>query len=187
MKFNFFILLSFCVFFLACKQNTNQPTAETALTPTTAQENIPKIESEPIPVTPNTETPTLIQETPLTAYAQQFFTGAYWHYEAAIVIKAPEKGKAYIGKWIKLNVDNTLETGFYDGEITSGNWIVDESKNIITLVENGPVPVYNEWKIKTSSSSDAIMIWVGTKRFNQNNTQIKMIKYHEKPKKAQEN
>ena len=101
----------------------------------------------------------------------------------AIVIKAPEKGKAYIGKWVKLNADNTLETGFYDGEVTTGNWMVDEGKNIITLVENGATPTYSEWTIKTSSSSDDIMIWVGTKRFNQNNTQIKMIRYHDKPTK----
>lgn len=181
MKFKLFLLFVLFYSITACKQDVKQ--SATMEITSSETESIPKIESEPIPITPNTEAPTLKQATPLTAYAQQFYTSAYWHYDAAIVIKAPEKSKDYIGKWVKLNPDHTLETGFYDGAIKSGNWILDESKNIITLVENGKQPVYSEWKVKTSSSSDAIMIWVGTKRFNQNNTQIKMLKYNEKPQK----
>ena len=181
MKFNFFFISILSCFIFACKETPKTTTTE--VIPTT-EEVIPKIESEPIPVIPNQETPDLVQTTPLTAHAQQFFTNTYWHYEAAVVVKNPEKGKAYAGKWIKLNADNTLETGYFDGPVTKGNWILDEGKNIITFVENGAQPVYNEWKIKTSSSSDAIMIWIGSKRFNQNNIQIKMIRYNEKPSKA---
>jgi len=183
MNFKIFIFLFIATSFFACKEAPKK-TAE-AESPITTKEVIPKIESEPIPITSNGEAPVLQQATPLTAYAQQFYTGVYWHYEAAVVVKDLEKGKAYIGKWVKLNADNTLETGFYDGTVTKGNWIVDEGKNILTLVENGTQPVYSEWKVKTSSSSDAIMIWVGTKRFNQNNTQIKMMRYLEKPTKVQ--
>lgn len=181
MKFNFlFIFILSCSIF-ACKETPKNTTKVES--PTTTKVVPPEMESDPIPVTPNLETPTLQQEKPLTAYTQQFYTNAYWHYEAAIVIKNPEKGKAYIGKWVKLNADNTLETGFFDGPVTKGNWMIDEEKNIITLVENGATPTYSEWKVKTSSSSDLIMIWIGTQRFNQNNTQIKMIRYQEKPKK----
>lgn len=181
MRIHLFISLLSILFFLGCKETPK----DTAIveTPTT-KEVIPKIESEPIPLNPNQETPDLVQATPLTAYAQQFFTNTYWHYEAAVVVKNPEKGKAYIGKWVKLNADNTLETGFFDGPVTKGNWILDEGKNIITFVENGTQPVYSEWQVKTSSSSDAIMIWIGTKRFNQNNIQIKMIRYNQKPSKG---
>lgn len=178
MKRHFSILLCMFFAFFACKETPKNTTPEEI--PTT-KEVFPEIESQPIPVNSTQETPDLVQATPLTAYAQQFFTNIYWHYEAAVVVKNPEKGKAYIGKWIKLNADNTLETGFFDGPVTKGNWILDEGKNVITFVENGTQPVYNEWQIKTSSSSDAIMIWIGTKRFNQNNIQIKMIRYNEKP------
>jgi len=181
MKVHFSILLFLVFSFFACKETPENTT--TVETPTT-KEIPPEMESDPIPVVPNKETPALQQATPLTAYAQQFFTNIYWHYEAAIVVRNPDKGKAYIGKWIKLNADNTLETGFYDGPVTKGNWILDEGKNILTMVENSSQPTYSEWQIKTSSSSDAIMIWIGTQRFNQNNTQIKMIRYQDKPTKG---
>ena len=187
MKFNIFILSLICLLNFSCKEATPSKTTTDTPPSTPSEEAIPKIESEPIPVTQNSEEPDLTQTSPLTTYAQQFFTKFYWHYEAAVVVKAPEKGKAYIGKWIKLNEDNSLETGFYDGAVTTGKWILDEGKNIITLVENDVTPAYSEWTIKTSSSSDDIMIWVGTKRFHQNNTQIKMIRYHEKPAKKEVN
>jgi len=105
------------------------------------------------------------------------------HYKAAVVIKDADKGKSYQGKWIQLSPDNTLTTGYYDGAEKSGRWAIDEAKNIITLVEGTTLPTYSEWTIKTSSSSDDIMIWVGTKRFGTNNTQIKMIRYMDKPLK----
>lgn len=183
MKFKSFILFLFCISIIACKDTSTQTAATETQTFSPPAENIPKIESEPLTVKPNTETPTLQQEPPLTAYAQQFYTNVYWHFEAAVVIKDLEKGKAYIGKWIKFNADNTLESGFYDGPVNTGNWVVDEGKNVLTIVENGQQAEYSEWRVKTSSSSDAIMIWIGTNRFNQNNTQIKLIRYHEKPTK----
>ena len=123
----------------------------------------------------------LQQKQPLSAYAQQHFATQYWHYDAAVVLNDFEKGKEYYGKWVKLNPDHTLETGFYDGPVTAGRWTLDEETDIITIVEEGEQPTYSEWKVKTSSSSDAIMIWVGTSRFGQNNTQIKMLKYSGKP------
>ena len=174
--------LLFYLCLIACQETTTQ--AETVESPPTATTStFPQIDSDPLPVRKNTENAAIQQTTPLTAYAKQFYTNAYWHYDAAIVIKNPAKGKEYIGKWIKFNPDNTLETGFYDGEVTTGNWALDEGKNLITFVENGASPSYSEWQVKTSSSSDAIMIWVGTKRFNQNNTQIKMLRYNHKPSK----
>ncbi|MFK7982521.1 MAG: hypothetical protein AB8G86_21250 [Saprospiraceae bacterium] len=182
MRIHLFICLLSTLLFMACKETPKNTTTVEKVS--TTKEIPPEMESDPIPVSPNLEMPELQQAIPLTAYAQQFFTNTYWHYEAAVVIKNPERGKDYIGKWIKLNADNTLETGFYDGPVTKGNWILDEGKNIITFVENDAQSVYNEWQVKTSSSSDAIMIWIGTKRFNQNNIQIKMLRYNDKPSKG---
>ena len=124
-----------------------------------------------------------VQHKPLSANAIRFYTNLIWHYEAAIVINKPEKNKDYIGKWIKFNPDQTLETGFYEGPVSKGKWVLDESNNRLTILEKGSHPTYSEWNIKTSSSSDAVMVWVGTKRFGLNNTQIKMQRNNEKPQK----
>ncbi len=184
---NFKWMLYFAVILIgtACQQNQSN----------SAVASEPKAPETPVPAP--TETPKaiaktsteavagaeVIQEKPLTAYAKQFYTRLLWRYEAAVVTNDLEKGKAYNGKWIKLNPDNTLMSGYYQEEGQRGSWALDEEKNVLTIVEGGERPVYSEWKVQTSSSSDAIMIWVGTRRFGMNNTQIKLLTYNEKPVK----
>lgn len=167
-------VLCLCVLLtiLACQQN--EKTDNSSETPKIAE----------TPATPSaTPDAKVIQKSPLTAYAKQFYATALWHFDAAVVTNDLEKGKMYEGKWIKFNPDNTLTTGFYEEEGTPGSWAIDEGTNILTIVEGGERPTYSEWKVQTSTSSDAIMIWVGTRRFGLNNTQIKLLKYSVKPEK----
>lgn len=175
----------FCAILLvgtACQQN--QSNNETTATP-----QVPATPKTAEPVTPSAPTATtsvaggaeVIQKTPLTEYAKQFYTKTLWRFEAAVVTNNLEKGKDFEGKWIKLNPDNTLTSGFYEEEGQTGSWALDEGTNVLTIVEGGERPVYSEWKVQTSASSDAIMIWVGTRRFGLNNTQIKLLTYNEKP------
>ena len=177
MKIHLIALLITSLLLFACQNNTTETTNREAL-PTTP-ESTPTVAS---PTSPS-DTSELKQVPPLTEWAKQFFGNGLWHYEAAVVINDPEKSKSYTGKWIKLHPNNTLETAYYDGTITTGSWMIEEANNILTILENGERPTYSEWKVRTSSSSDAIMIWVGTKRFGLNNTQIKMLRYNVKPTK----
>jgi len=169
--------------FVACQQNQSNNAAATQPkdpeTPTTAQPTAPTAETKPS--TPAVAGAEVIQQSPLTEYAKQFYTRMLWRYEAAVVTNDLEKGKAYNGKWIKFNPDNTLMSGFYEDKGQPGSWALDEGTNVLTIVEGGERPVYSEWKVQTSASSDAIMIWVGTRRFGMNNTQIKLLTYNEKP------
>jgi hypothetical protein len=178
--------LIFCVFFFLFSACKNEKTAAKQ-TDTTNNEavKVQKSENKNTPAPPSIPTTELKQEQPLSAYAVQFYTNLLWQYETAIVINDDEKGKEYQGKWIKFKPDNTIETGFYDGPIKTGRWALNEGTNVLTIVEDGAHPTYTEWKIKTSSSSNAIMVWVGTKRFGLNNTQIKMIRHSELPKRAE--
>ncbi len=125
----------------------------------------------------------ITQQRPLTAYIKKKMTEGIWHYETAIVVGKPEQQKAYKGKWIQFNPDNTVLTGFYEEEGHAGTWVYDEGKDILTVLEGGERPNYNQWKIQFSSNSDDLAIWVGTKRFQNNNTQIKMLRRAGKPKK----
>lgn len=177
MYFLCFILASF----IACNQNAaidNPSTPETPTLPTPSANNTAPIKSEA------PEESALVQERPLTAHATKFYTNLLWHYEAAVVINNPEGGKEYTGKWVKFNPDNTLETAFYDGAITPGRWIIDEEKNLLTILEGGERPTLTQWKVQGSSSSDAIMILVGTKKYANNATQIKMMRYNGVPVKV---
>ncbi len=175
MKKKMYFLCFVVISLIACnQQKTNTNTPSSPKTPTVStpsvDEDIPTQSTAP-------DITALVQEKPLTEYAKQFYTNLLWHYEAAVVVNNPEKAKSYTGKWIKFNPDNTLETAFYDGTVTLGRWVIDEEKNILTLLEGGERPTLSQWTVKSSSSSDAIMILVGTKKYANNSTQIKMIRY----------
>jgi len=167
---------------IACNQTkTENPTVTIPVSPSLPTPSDNKSASTPSPAL---EASTLVQEKPLTEHAKQFYTNLLWHYEAAVVINDPEKGKEYAGKWVKFKPDNTLETAFFNGPITLGRWTIDEEKNILTLLEGGERPTLTQWKVQSSSSSDAIMILVGTKKYANNATQIKMMRYSGIPVKG---
>jgi len=181
MKKKMYLLCFMLTILVACNQQKkptdNPSTPEASTLPTPADNKEAPIRSEAL------DASELIQERPLSAHATQFYTNLLWHYEAAVVINNPEGGKEYLGKWVKFNPDNTLETAFYDGAISQGRWIIDEAKNVLTILEGGERPTLTQWKVQSSSSSDAIMIFVGTKKYANNATQIKMMRYNGIPVK----
>jgi len=166
---------------IACNQQKTEAT--TPSTPNSPSLPSPSTNKEASIKSEAPEASALIQEKPLSAHATKFYTNLLWHYEAAVVINNSAGGKEYTGKWVKFNPDNTLETAFYDGAISKGRWIIDEDKNIITILEGGERPTLTQWKVQSSSSSDAIMIFIGTKKYANNATQIKMMRYNGIPAK----
>lgn len=161
------------------KELIQQATTKEEAKPTTFTEKAKSILTTP--AAPNQGE--ITQQQPLTTYIKKKMIEGVWHYETAIVVGKPEKQKEYKGKWIKFNPDNTVLTGFYEEEGHPGTWVYDEGKDILTVLEGGERPNYNQWKVQFSSNSDDLVIWVGTKRFQNNNTQIKMLRRPEKPKK----
>ena len=184
MKKKMYFLCFVVASLIACnQQKTNTEQAAIPITPSPTPTS-----SENKAMTTQTaalDASALVQEKPLTEHAKQFYTNLLWRYEAAVVINDPEKAKAYTGKWVKFNPDNTLETAFYDGTVTLGRWIIDEEKEILTILEGGERPTLSQWKVKGSSSSDAIMIFIGTKKYANNATQIKMMRYKSAPVKIE--
>jgi len=182
MKKKMYLLCFILASFVACNQEnsatTTPSTPSSPSLPSPSANNSAPIESEAL------DESALVQEKPLTVHATKFYTNLLWHYEAAVVINNPDAGKEYTGKWVKFNPDNTLETGFYDGAVTKGRWIVEEEQNILTILEGGERPTLTQWKVQSSSSSDAIMIFVGTKKYANNATQIKMMRYSGIPVKG---
>lgn len=154
----------------ATGQVTTETTAKTPSPPSVAQVAPPGVDA-------------IQQKQPLTAYIKKKMTEKLWHYETAIVINQPEKSKIYKGKWVKFNPDNTLVSGFYEEEGQTGRWVYDEGNDILTIIEGGERPNYAQWNVKFSSNTDDMVIWVGTTRFQNNSTQIKMLRMPEKPKK----
>ena len=174
--FNYFASIAIILLIVtACQTQETNTTATVESTPTS-----------PVapPATSNSLSPiveAIQQEQPLTAYIKKKMTEQLWHYETAIVIKQPEKSKAYVGKWVKFNPDNTLLSGYFGEEGDIGRWVYDEANDILTVVEGGERPSYSQWNVKFSSNTDDVVIWVGTSKFQNNNTQIKMLRKAEKP------
>ena len=173
-----------CVLFLwtACQNNSTTPEIKQTTSAAMAEKQV----ATPTPTAPSTPLPNIsdIQQTqPLTVYMQKKMAEQIWHYETAVVIENPEKSKSYKGKWVKFNPDNTLLSGFYDAEGSPGRWVYDEGKDILTVMEGGERPNYTQWKVKFSENTNDVQIWVGTPRFQNNNTQIKMLRSNRKPVK----
>ena len=184
MKKKRFLLLHLSLLLVlgACKNEAS--TSENAATTATTATAVPTNPSPPIPVLPEVEA--INQKQPLTTYMINKMTKDLWHYSAVVVINNPEKSKSYFGKWIKFNADNTILHGFYGEAGDKGRWAYDEGKDIITIAEGGNRPAYSQWKVQTSSNSDNLLIWVGTTRFQNNGTQMKMVRRAEKPMKNEE-
>jgi len=165
----------------ACQNNSTAPATKqnVSTSVTAAKETTP-----PKPIAPNTPLPNISdiqQPQPLTVYMQKQMAEKIWHYKTAIVINDEEKSKAYNGKWVQFNPDNTLMSGYYQEAGSPGRWVYDEGKDILTVMEGGERPNYTQWKVKFSENTNDVQIWVGTTRFQNNSTQIKMMRYDRKP------
>ncbi len=190
MKIIVLSLLSIFFLLTSCQNTTEKEVViskESISKPTIKKEVKPATFTEQAKSTlTNTSAPNpgeITQKQPLTAYIKKKMTEGIWHYETAIIVGKPEMQKAYKGKWIQFNPDNTILSGFYEEEGHAGTWVYDEGKDILTVLEGGERPNYTQWKLQFSSNSDDLVIWIGTKRFQNNNTQIKMLRGVTKPKK----
>jgi hypothetical protein len=106
-----------------------------------------------------------------------FLTTGYWYVEAYVKINDPEASQANRGRWYKFNPDGTFSNGKYKGISAKGVWTYDPQTALIFL-DSEKQDQIGEWKIQMGKSG-AVMILVGTERFQQNSIQMKLENYIE--------
>jgi hypothetical protein len=163
----FFLLLIGALF--ACK---NDPPAETGAEETSATETRPITPPEGGPIAGPNKKPSMQTEKLLG-----YLTAGYWYVEAFIKINDPEANAANRGRWYQFAADGTFSSGRYKTAGAGGVWTYDPQNALIFLdAQNDEED--SEWKLQLASDG-SIMIWVGTKRFEQNSIQVKLENYVE--------
>jgi hypothetical protein len=122
--------------------------------------------------------------TPQQQRVIRVLTDKYWSVYALVKIGDKEANKQNQGIWFKFKEDGSYDYGYYGEKIGSGAWSFDGMKATL-LLDSELLGDDREWTLKMSTSED-IMVWVGTERFANNNLQLKLQKYAEIPKSRDE-
>ena len=168
----------------ACQNENTSSTTQDATPETAATTPVTPAAAMPSATSPVSLADGIQQEKPLTVYIKKKMAEKRWHFATVRIINQPEKSKEYKGKWIQFNPDNTLLSGFYEEVGVEGKWVYNEAKDVLTIMEGGERPSFSQWEVQFSSNTDDVSIWVGTARFQNNNTQMKMLRRAEKPKRG---
>ncbi|MEY3369205.1 MAG: hypothetical protein RI973_2360 [Bacteroidota bacterium] len=122
--------------------------------------------------------------TPQQQRVVRVLTDKYWSVYALVKIGDKEANRQNQGTWFKFKEDGSYDYGYYGEKIGSGAWSFDGMKATL-LLDSELLGDDREWTLKMSTSED-IMVWVGTERFANNNLQLKLQKYAEIPKSRDE-
>ncbi len=167
MKASHFLLFISLLLSSSCKEN--KPTDKETL-PNQTQEQKPS--EEVIGVVP-------YEGGIISEQTQNFVEGlttGYWYIAGYVSIKDPENApKENRGRWFQFTADGHLKAGKWKDERTTGTWTYHPSIAVLTLRTEEP-SFQGEYKIRMTKDK-AIMLWIGTERFNQTDIQAKLENY----------
>lgn len=83
------------------------------------------------------------------------------------------------GKWIRFNEDNTYAGGVFEHQTTNGDWTIDE-QGMLHLTPSIRDDRESYWKVRKKDNS---MVWSGTERFGNQNTQLFLVRRHSQPRR----
>ncbi len=166
-----FLLLFFLPFFLltACKNESQDLPKGDDKEQTAARQQSP---DEVIGVVPY-EGGVISEQT--HNFVEGLITG-YWYIAGYVSIKDPENApKKYTGRWYQFTADGHLKAGKWKEEVTKGTWTYHPSIAVLTIRTEDP-DYRGEYKIRMTKDR-AIMLWIGTERFDQTDVQAKLETY----------
>lgn len=83
------------------------------------------------------------------------------------------------GKWIRFNEDNTYAGGVFEHQTTNGDWTIDDA-GMLHLIPSIRDDRESYWKVRKKDNS---MVWSGTERFGNQNTQLFLVRRHSQPRR----
>lgn len=109
-----------------------------------------------------------------------FLTNQLFHYTAGFTVGEKDDGKLFVGHWIDLDSDGTFEKGIYKKTTYTGQWTYDHNVQELTLYPDPDEEKNTQWKVM---SNDDMVVLVGTAKYGDNATQIRLVRHKEKPSK----
>ena len=143
------------LFLIACKPAT-----------TTVQVEIPATtQPDSMAVNPDTST--------LSGHDYAFLTNKLFHYKASSTVGKLSTEQPYAGQWIDLDPDGTFKAGKLKDQTYTGRWGYNNDMKILELRPDGTELARTEWNVM---HNDDMMVWVGTQTYNNNATQIQLVR-----------
>ncbi|MDQ3016268.1 MAG: hypothetical protein M3R25_06075 [Bacteroidota bacterium] len=155
---SFCLLSAFVAFFLfSCKPAS-----------TTVQEETSSPVADSMVVNPNTTSNRISGGHDFT-----FLTNKLYHYKASSSVGKPSTEQPYAGQWIDLDPDGTYKAGTLQQQTHTGKWGYNDEMKVLQLQPNDSNYKPSEWKVM---HNDDMMVWVGTQSYNNNATQIQLVR-----------
>ena len=131
------------------------------------------------PVPPKTNAAPVGKPDPETRRAWSILTVDLWHYDFALsVTETPDKN-IYEGYWIDFEDDFSYVKGYYDKIVAKGYYDYDNDSKILEIIPEEGDDEPSQWTVKTNGE---VIILIGTSKFGNNATQIKLVRERERPK-----
>ena len=100
----------------------------------------------------------------------------YWYVHNLLHMSDKNHNKRWRGTWFHFNEDGTYESGMYDQTGNGGTWEFDPVNGFIHL-QAKDFDKRGEFRIKMGESG-TVMVWEGTRRYDQTPVQGKLEKYN---------
>ena len=102
-----------------------------------------------------------------------FLTHQMLHYKTSVTSGKDPKEQPYKGQWIDLDPDGTFKAGKLKDQTHSGKWTYNHDAGLLLLVPDDTNFKTTEWKVL---NNDDMVVFVGTPKYNDNGTQIQLIR-----------
>lgn len=112
------------------------------------------------------------------ARAWSILTADLWHYNFALSVTDTPTDNIYEGYWLNFEDDFSYEKGYYDQVIAKGEYDYNNDTKILEMIPTEGDDEPSQWSIKTNGE---VIIMIGTSKYGNNATQIKIVREKERP------
>lgn len=98
-------------------------------------------------------------------------TADIWHYKFALTVNETPKENIFEGYWIDFEDDFTFVKGKYNDTLSIGEYNFDFDSKILEIIPTAGDEGRSEYRIQTNGE---IIILIGTAKYGNNSTQIKL-------------
>lgn len=158
---------------MACQSDPESTESDNTTTEIETQTERPRIRQAQTNATP------VPKPNPETRRAWSILTVDLWHYNFALSVNETPDRNIYEGYWIDFEDDFSYRKGYYDQVVATGYYDYNNDTKILEIIPEEGDDEPSQWKIKTNGE---VIIMIGTSKFGNNATQIKLVRERELPK-----
>lgn len=111
--------------------------------------------------------------------AWSILTVDLWHYNFALSVTDTPDENIYEGYWIDFEDDFSYTKGYYNDVVATGYYDYDNDSKILEIIPEEGDDEPSQWTIKTNGE---VIILIGTSKYGNNATQIKLVRERERPR-----